>query len=138
MCQSLLKQGSGTCDTPRLNAKSFEDIIVSNIRDNILTESDIRELVRLVDEEMDGIAREQRERLETVEEELEEVKRRLGRIWQFVENIDLDIEDFKPRIKDHRERQERLETTATEAKACCPSGRWSWTTWIPSPPTART
>ena len=63
VCQSLLKQGSGTCDTPRLNAKSFEDIIVSNIRDHILTESNIRDLVKLLDEEMDGLAREQRQNL---------------------------------------------------------------------------
>ena len=67
ICHSLLKQGSGACDTPRLNAKSFEDVIISNIRDNILTESNIRDLVKLVDEEMDGIAREQRQRLETIE-----------------------------------------------------------------------
>ena len=65
VCQSLLKQGSGTCDTPRLNARNFEDIIVSNIRENILTESNVRDLVRLVDEEMDGLAREQRQNLET-------------------------------------------------------------------------
>ena len=45
VCQSLLKQGSGTCDTPRLNARNFEDIIVANIRENVLTESNIRELV---------------------------------------------------------------------------------------------
>ena len=51
----------------------------------MLTESNIRKLVRLVDEEMDGVAREQqRERLETIEEELEGVMRKLDRIWHFV------------------------------------------------------
>ena len=29
----------------------------------------------------------------------------------------MDIDDFKPRIRDHRERQERLEATAEEARA---------------------
>ena len=28
VCHSLLKRGSGTCKTPRLNAKSFENLIV--------------------------------------------------------------------------------------------------------------
>ena len=34
-----------------------------------------------------------------------------------METTDLDIEDFKPRIRDHRERQEKLEASAAEARA---------------------
>ena len=117
VCQSLLKQGSGTCDTPRLNAKNFEDIIVSNIRENILTESNVRDLVRLVDEEMDGVAREQRQNLETIEAELEEVKRKLDRIWHFVESTDLDMADASERILQHRHRRDQLEAAAEEARA---------------------
>ena len=65
VCQSLLKRGKEACGTPRLNAKRFEDTIIAQIRDHILTEGNIRELVRMLDEEMDGVAREQRERLES-------------------------------------------------------------------------
>ena len=117
VCQSLLKQGSGTCDTPRLNARNFEEIIVSNLRDNILTESNVRDLVKLVDEEMDGVAREQRQNLETIEAELEEVKRKLDRIWHFVESTDLDMADASERILEHRHRREQLEAAAEEARA---------------------
>ena len=117
VCQSLMKRGSGVCDCPRLNARRFEEMVVGKIRENVLTESNIRELVRLVDEEMDGIAREQRQRLETAQAELEDVRRRLDRHYNLAETTDMDIEDFKPRIKDHRERQERLEATAAEARA---------------------
>ena len=84
---------------------------LGKIRENVLTESNIRELVKLVDEEMDGIAREQRQKLETIESELVDVKRRLERLYDLAETTDLDIEDFKPRIRDHRERQERLEAS---------------------------
>ena len=117
VCHSLLKRGSGTCKTPRLNAKSFEKLIVNEIRANVLTESNIRDLVKLLDEEMDGVAAEQRQRLETVEEELEEVKRRLGRIWQVIETTDIEMADASERIREHRERKERLETAAEEARA---------------------
>ena len=116
VCQSILKQGSGTCDTPRLNAKSFEDTIISNIRDNILTESNVRDLVKLLDEEMDGVAREQRQNLETVEAELAEVKRKLDRIWHFVESTELDMADASERILEHRHRREQLEAAAEEAR----------------------
>ena len=112
-----MKRGSGACDCPRLNARRFEELVVNRIRANILTGDNIRELVKLVDEEMDGIAKEQRQRLETAEAKLEDVRRRLDRLYNLAETTNLGIEDFKPRIKDHRERQERLEATAAEARA---------------------
>ena len=31
VCHSLLKKGRGTCDTPRLNSKSFEKLIIDQI-----------------------------------------------------------------------------------------------------------
>ncbi len=116
VCRSILKQGSGTCDTPRLNARSFEAVIISNIRDHILTESNIRDLVRLLDEEMGGVAKEQRQNLETIEAELEEVKRKLDRIWHFVESTDLDMADASERILEHRHRREQLEAAAEEVR----------------------
>ena len=117
VCQSVMKRGSGACNAPRLNARRFEELVVGKIRENVLTESNIRKLVKLVDEEMDGVAKEQRQRLETIDSELVEVKRRLDRLYNLVETTDLDVEDFKPRIRDHRERQERLEASAAEARS---------------------
>ena len=117
VCQSIMKRGKDACDTPRLNARRFEELVVGKIRSNILTESSITELVKVVDEEMDGVAREQRKRLQTVEDELEDVKRKLGRIWHVIETTDIDIADAAGRIKEHRDRQERLEDAAAEARA---------------------
>ena len=117
VCQSLIKQGSGACDSPRLNARRFEELVVEKIRSNILTEGSITELVKVVDEEMDGVAAEQRKRLETIDSELEEVKRKLARVWHFIENSDIEMTDASDRIKEHRERQERLEEAAAEARA---------------------
>ena len=117
VCQSIMKRGKGACDAPRLNARRFEENVVGKIRENVLTEFNIRALVKMVDEEMDGVAKEQRQKLETVEAELVDVKRRLGRLYDLAETTDLDIDDFKPRIRDHRDRQERLEAAAEEARA---------------------
>ena len=117
VCQSIMKRGKNACVTPRLNARRFEQMIVDKIRSNILTEGSITELVKAVDEEMDGIASEQRKRLETIETELEEVKRRLGRIWNAIETSDIDIADASDRKKEHRERKERLEDAAADARA---------------------
>ena len=117
VCQSIMKRGKDACDTPRLNARRFEEIVVGKIRSNVLTDSNIRALAKVVDEQMDGVAREQRNRLETIEDELENVKRKLGRIWHFVETTDIGMADASARIKEHRERQERLEDAAADARA---------------------
>ena len=117
VCHSLLKRGQGACDTPRLNSKRFERMIIDSIRENILTESNIRELVKLVNEELDSVIKEQREKAEAVDEELNEIRRRLDRLWQAVETTDLEINDILPRIREHKERQEKLEIAADEARA---------------------
>ncbi len=117
VCQSIMKRGKDACDTPRLNARRFEELVVDKIRSNILTEGSITELVKVVDEEMDGIAQDQRKRLRIIEDELEDVKRRLGRIWNAIETSDIDMADASDRIKEHRERKERLEDAAADARA---------------------
>ena len=117
VCQSIMKRGKGACKTPRLNARRFEKLVVDQIRSNILTEGNIRDLVRLVDEEMDGVAHEQRKKLESIEGELVEVRRWLDRLYRAIETTDLDIADIAPRIREHRERERKLQDAAREAEA---------------------
>ena len=117
VCQSLMRRGKEACKTPRLAARRFEEMVVRKIRSNVLTDSNIRALVKIVDEQMDGVASEQRKRLETIQSELADVRRRLDRLYDLVETTDMDINDFRPRIRDHRDRQERLEAAEAEARA---------------------
>ena len=111
LCQSNIKLGKDACDTPTLNARRFEELVVAKIRSNILTEGNIRDLVKVVAEEMDGVTREERKKLKTIEDELEDVKRKLGRIWHFVETTDAVMADASDRIR------ERLEYFAEQARA---------------------
>ena len=118
ICQSLMKRGCGACDAPRLDAHKFDKLVVGRIRANILTESSIRDLVRLVDDEMDGVAAQQLRRLETIDAEREDVKRDLDRVWDYIETSDyVDTADAAARIREHRERQGLLEDAEAEAKA---------------------
>ena len=45
------------------------------------------------------------------------MRRRLDRVWHVIENSELDISDATSRIREHRERQEKLEIAAEEARA---------------------
>ena len=117
VCQSIMKRGKNACVTPRLNARRFEQMIVDKIRSNILTDGNIRALVKVVDEQMDGVASDQRKKLQTIEKELADVRRRLDTIYNLVETTEVEMADFTPRIRQHRERQERLEYSADQARA---------------------
>ena len=117
VCQSNMKRGKGACKTPRLNAKRFEDLVIGKIHLNFLTESSIRVTLRLVEEEMDDAAQERREKVESIEEELVEVRRWLDRLYSTVETTALDVTDIAPRIRENRERERKLQDAAREAKA---------------------
>ena len=113
-----MKQGSGSCDTPRLNARRFEELVVEKIRSNILTEGNIRDLVKTVDEKMDRVAAEQHKRLEAVDAELEDVKRHLSRIWHFIGRPTMSIWPTPETTSGNSgDRQELLEDEASAARA---------------------
>ena len=115
VCQSIMKQGREACTTPRLNARRLETLVIERIRSNFLTESNVRELERLVDEEMKGIVLEQRQKLDSIESEPADVRRRQGRLWDLMETINHDQADTLLQVNDLRDRQGRLQAPAAEA-----------------------
>ena len=66
---------------------------------------------------MDGVAAEQRKRLQSIEEEQVQVKRWLDRLYRAIETTDLEPADMAPRIREHREKLEKLELAAEEARS---------------------
>ena len=117
VCQSIMKRGKGACEAPRLNARHFEEMVLERIRANVLTGAIVPVLAAVVEEGMDIVGREQRKRLQTIEYEVEEVKRKLARVWHVIETTDRDVADAAERIREHRERRERLEDAAADARA---------------------
>ena len=118
VCHSFVKRAPGSCDSPRVDARQFEELVVGLIRSNILTEGNIRSLVNVVDEQMDDVAGDERKRLETIQSELADVRGRLDRLYDLVETTtEFNMADFAHRIRDHKERQERLESAAEGSRA---------------------
>ena len=92
-------------------------LIIKQLRSHILTESNIRDLVELLGEEMDSVARQQHQRLETLEAEQIETRRKMDRLWHVVETSEMEISDILPRLRVHQERQAQLEAAEQEARA---------------------
>ena len=94
----------------------MEEFVVEKIRERILTEETIVELVTLVAEEIDTMAGELAGRLEVIEAELLDVRKRFERLYEALETSELTLEVLSPRIFSLRHREEQLEA-AREAAA---------------------
>ena len=81
ICGTLYRDGAGTCEARYLNAAGVEDFIVDKIKERILTEETIIDLITLVAEEIDALAGELAGRVEMIEGELSDVRRRLKRLY---------------------------------------------------------
>ena len=109
VCGTLFREGAGTCTARYLNAPRVEDFVVEKIRERILTEETIVELVTLVAEEIDAMAGELSGRLEVIDAELGDVQSRLQRLYEALETSELTLEVLSPRIFSLRHREEQLE-----------------------------
>ena len=115
ICGTLFREGAGTCSARYLNAPRVEDFIVEKIRERILTEETIVELVTMVAEEIDAMAGELSGRLEVIEAELGDVRKRLERLYEALETSELTLEVLSPRIFSLRHREEQLEAARDDA-----------------------
>ncbi len=116
VCGTLFREGAGTCSARYLNAPRVEDFVVEKIRERILTEETIVELVTLVAEEIDKVAGELAGRLEVIDAELGDVQSRLQRLYEALETSELTLEVLSPRILSLRHREEQLEAAREEAE----------------------
>ena len=94
----------------------MEDFIIGKIRERILTEETITELVTLVAEEIDNLAGEVNGRLTAISAELADIEGRLENLYQALETKQLPIEVLSPRILSLKARQDQLTAAREEAE----------------------
>ena len=116
ICATLYREGAGACTARYLNAAKVEDLVIQKVRERILTEETITELVTLVAEEIDNIAGEVNGRLTAISSELSDVEGRLENLYQALETKQLPIEALSPRILSLKARQDQLTAAREEAE----------------------
>ena len=116
VCSSLFREGAGACTARYLNAPKVEDLVIEKVRERILTEETITELVTLVAEEIDALAGEVNGRLTAINAELSDVETRLENLYQALETQQLPIGVLSPRILSLKSRQDQLTAAREEAE----------------------
>ena len=117
VCGTLIRKGAGACNAPYLPKVMFESLVIDAVKTHVLTEDNLRRLVALVREEMDGNSAQFREHLDGIERELADVDRRLTRLYEALETSKLTLDDLAPRIQGLRHRQEQLQAARGEVQA---------------------
>ncbi len=116
VCGSLFREGAGACTARYLNATKVEYVVIEKVRERILTEETITELVTLVAEEIDNLAGEVNGRLTAISSELADVDSRLENLYQALETRQLPIEALSSRILSLKARQDQLTAAREEAE----------------------
>jgi site-specific DNA recombinase len=87
------------------------------VKGKVLTDENLSELVRMVNEEIRLLAGRRRECLEAIEKQLESVNQKLLRLYVALETGKLEIDDLAPKIKELRAGQMRLQRARDDAVA---------------------
>lgn len=84
-CGTLMKKGAGSCKAGYTRREKLESGVTDKLKGPILNYENLKELVQMVNEEMDSVADNYTERLNSVLVEIDNVNRRLERLYDAIE-----------------------------------------------------
>ncbi|GAI68820.1 unnamed protein product [marine sediment metagenome] len=102
------------CSSPILPSDKIEGLVVDRIKDYILTEENLKELVRLTNEELAQTSSEDRERLGILEGQIADVGSRLGKLYDALETGEFKTSDLALRIRVLMQKKEELQHAKTD------------------------
>jgi site-specific DNA recombinase len=117
VCGSLTKKGAGACSTPYLNSDKLERLVISKIKEHILTPENLNELVELVNEEIDAASSSFKDEMDTIMSEIGGVEQRLGNLYNAIENGNIEFTLLKPRLQELTSQHDRLLARKSELES---------------------
>ena len=115
-CNGSFKQGKGACSARALPKEKLEKLVIEQVKERILNQESLEELVGLVNQELDSGHGILKERLAAANAELNDVQVRLSKLYDALETNKLSLDDLAPRIKDLRSRQDELTRARLQLK----------------------
>jgi len=116
MCGNARRKGREVCPSPILPKDRVEGFIIGRIRSYILTEENLEELVRLTNEELCQSCSENRERLELIQAQIEEMDSRLCKLYDAIETGEFKGGELAPRLRALSQKKEELLQAKTEVE----------------------
>jgi hypothetical protein len=92
-CNGSYKRGRDECNSRALPKDKLEKLVINQIKEKILNQECLEELVKLVNKELDSAHDVFKEKLETIDVELNDVKVRLLKLYDTLETGKLSLDD---------------------------------------------
>ncbi len=112
-----LNRGKDACDARALPKDKLEQMVIEQIKERVLNQEWLEELVGLVNKELDSTHDILRDRLDAIDAELNDVRIRLSKLYDALETGKLSLDDLVPRIKELRTRQDELSKARLQLEA---------------------
>jgi site-specific DNA recombinase len=116
-CNNALRRGPEACRSSWLPKGKIEGFVIERLKEKVLTDENLTDLVTMVNEEIRLLAGRRREHLEQIEKQLESVNQKLLKYYLAFEKGTMKDEDVAPRIRELRGEQSRLQRAKDEALA---------------------
>ena len=100
-----------------LPKEKLERLVTEQLQSRVLTDSNLEELVKLVNKELRSASSELKDRLDTCDAELRDIKARLSRLYDVLETGRLSLDELAPRIRELKRRQDELNKTRIQIEA---------------------
>ncbi|NIM22434.1 MAG: hypothetical protein GTN64_08485 [Candidatus Latescibacteria bacterium] len=113
-CNSHFRQGKHACDSKSVAKDMLEAFVIERLKQNLLTEENLAELVKLTNEEIKQGKSQYREKLLAIDAQLEALKGKLDKLYDALESGMLDLSDLAPRIKEMKSQIDKLENTRAD------------------------
>jgi site-specific DNA recombinase len=107
-CNGGFKKGKDACSARALPKDKLEQLVIEQVKQKVLNQHSLEELVGLVNKELDSTHDIVKEKLDAIDAELNDVGIRLSKLYDALETEKLDLDDLAPRIKALRVRQDEL------------------------------
>jgi len=104
------------CSSPILRKDKVEGFVINRIKDCILTEDNLEELVRLTNEELAQTCAEEREKLEILQPQIAEADSRLGKLYDALETGEFKGGELASRIQALFQKKEELQQVKADAE----------------------
>lgn len=115
VCSEARRKGKEACVAPILRKETVEHFVIDRIKQHILTEENLENIVRLSNERLAESCSGERERVKLVETQLAEVNTRLAKLYDVLETGELKTTDVAPRIKVLLQKKQDLEAAKAQA-----------------------
>ena len=108
-CNGQIKKGKTFCDTRAINKTKLESFIIERVKKNLLTDENIKELVQLVNREIEQKLSHNKETIQGIETNITENRSRIDKLLDALETGKLSVDEISPRVNELKSTIKALE-----------------------------